>query len=899
MAMSQIDDLVAWAANLPGAIPVELRNLPQWVTWKREFHRKGKPTKVPYIAGTDKRASTTDARTWCTFGQALNAYYAGRCDGIGFVLTANDPYTGVDLDHCVDVGTHVLTDAARSIIEQFNTYAEWSPSGEGVHIWIRGRIPRERKKVGDYEAYSEKRFLTMTGHQLSDLPDTILERQDALNEFAALYLPERLPPVRPAQPFDGRKTCVLSDDEIIAKASGAQNGAKFQALWGGNASGYPSPSEADITLCMLLAFWTGRDGARIDSLFRRSGLMRDKWDERHGSLTYGQRTIERAMIYQVEVYTPPLPSRKRHEPRRPSGAPVPGSFGQNGGDDSEVSVRETCAQVLMRISGEYATLFHTPEGQPMARVLTSRGRYQILAINESGASGFRSWLIHQYRETTGLLASTTAVVTALEHLRAEARQAGPVRNVYTRIGTAGGNVYVDLCNEDWEVVEISATGWRIIQDAPVWFIRHTGMLPIPTPERGGSINELRKFINVTDESWPLVAGWLVGAFCPTGPYPILAINGASGTAKTSTSRYIRALVDPSVAPVSTMTQDVQSIIISASNGWVLVLDNLSYLSQEMSDTLCGIATGTASRRRALFTDNQESIVSAMRPVVFNGIPEVGTSGDMVSRCLLVELEKLERSDREREQVLNASFANAHARILGALLDAVSCALANGDSTQKPPQGWPRMADFAHWVISAETALGLAEGAFMAAYDTNQEDAQNIVLDASPVAKALADLMEGDAIATPARARLDKWQGSPSQLHHTLTPLAGDYAKGKHWPQNARALSGHLTRIEASMRSRGFVIRSGKSNGARLVTVTREASQRSDQQSECERDAKSIEGTQNRARGTQHLPLAPLGETLRDADFEANRDARDAKSSLPYSHLDSQKKRGERRETREE
>jgi putative DNA primase/helicase len=149
----------------PDGIPSELKARQQWVNWKLE-ERDGKPTKVPYNPRSRKKALTTDSQTWSTFEVVVGALDRGAYDGIGFVFTSGDPYTGIDLDHCRDPETGEIAPWARAWVERFDGYTEVSPSGDGVHIIVKGESPRNRKRTVDgktVEVYSTKRFFTCTG----------------------------------------------------------------------------------------------------------------------------------------------------------------------------------------------------------------------------------------------------------------------------------------------------------------------------------------------------------------------------------------------------------------------------------------------------------------------------------------------------------------------------------------------------------------------------------------------------------------------------------------------------------------------------------------------------------------------------------------------------------------
>ena len=275
------------------ALPQELRDLAQWVTW-RSVQRRGnpKPTKLPINPRSGKAASTTDPTSWASFEDSSAAFYSGQGDGIGFVFTPEDPYTGIDLDGCYDEAG-VLSDWAQDLVTRFNSYTELSPSGHGLHIIIRGELPERGRRKGPIEMYSEGRYFTMTGAWLEGTSSVIAERSDVLQAIYQEVFAEdddqwssHEAPIAPPN--------IEGDDELINKAREAKNGAKFQKLWQGDWSDYFSQSEADLALCSHLRFWTGGDRLRVDRLFRHSGLYRDKWNETHGNQTYGEMTIAKA-----------------------------------------------------------------------------------------------------------------------------------------------------------------------------------------------------------------------------------------------------------------------------------------------------------------------------------------------------------------------------------------------------------------------------------------------------------------------------------------------------------------------------------------------------------------------------------------------------------------------------
>jgi hypothetical protein len=298
---------------LPENIPAELKERNQWVVWRYERTAKGW-TKPPFNAHTRRKASSTNSDTWSPFAVALAVYQRGGWDGIGYVLTADDPYTGGDLDRCRDPATGELRPWAENVLADLGDgYAEPSPSAAGLRVIVRAVKPAgdcnaAQPAGGKLEIYDRERYLTITGQRLPFSAVAIPERQaqldavyrrfilgqktdgfESLDEFAAAYRPQGRDPAWDKPPAE------RTPEEVVRLAAQARNGAKFRALWEGDTGLFDGDhSRADAALCRILAHWCLGNPRNVDFLFRRSGLMRPKWDERRGNSTYGAREVARA-----------------------------------------------------------------------------------------------------------------------------------------------------------------------------------------------------------------------------------------------------------------------------------------------------------------------------------------------------------------------------------------------------------------------------------------------------------------------------------------------------------------------------------------------------------------------------------------------------------------------------
>jgi hypothetical protein len=287
---------------IESAIPKELRTIPHWVVWRLE-RKNGKDTKPPYQTN-GLHASHSDPSTWTTFDNALEGYHVNGYAGVGFVLSKDDKILGIDLDSCREPDTGEIEQWAWVKIEKINSYTEISPTGTGVRIICRGTLPCGGRKRNKIETYDNKRYLTITGQHIDGTPITIESRDKEIAEIHAEVFPENNGSAKDQN--IGPNHISLEDDKILTMAKNASNGDKFVRLWNGDYTGYPSQSEADLALCSLLSFWTKGDSNRIDRLFRKSGLFRPKWDEKHygNGQTYGQATVEKALNKPREICSP-------------------------------------------------------------------------------------------------------------------------------------------------------------------------------------------------------------------------------------------------------------------------------------------------------------------------------------------------------------------------------------------------------------------------------------------------------------------------------------------------------------------------------------------------------------------------------------------------------------------
>ena len=446
--------------------------------------------------------------------------------------------------------------------------------------------------------------------------------------------------------------------------------------------------------------------------------------------------------------------------------------------DAALTAQKKQADVLIEIANR-GELFHTPDGVAYADIQRN-GHRETYPVR---SGDFRKWLLLcYYQENDDSAPNKDALSSAIGVIEAQATFDGNEYPVAVRIGGHDGRIYLDLCNDAWQAIEIDASGWRLVEESPIRFIRSSGMLPLPMPVKKGKtkdgINALRKFVNIKEGAdFALVKAWVLGALYDHGPYPVLALIAQHGAAKSTILKILRALIDPNSGDLRSPPRNPDDLYIAASRSHLLPVDNVSSLPEWLSDALCRIATGMSYSKRMLFTDHDEILIRATRPIALTSVVEVIVAPDLGDRSIMLVPPKIEEKARREEAEVLADFQKERPAILAAFLDAAT----HGLKTLPDVKGkWPRMADFAKWATACEGAHD-TPGTFLKAYSENRLRAINAMLGEDIVANAIAKL------ALP-------WTGNAITLLEKLTQLAGEQVRSHEWPKTPRKLSGILRRL---------------------------------------------------------------------------------------------------------
>lgn len=487
-----------------------------------------------------------------------------------------------------------------------------------------------------------------------------------------------------------------------------------------------------------------------------------------------------------------------------------------------VGTGSTQTEILLRLA-EDAELFHTPDGRAYADIPVSSGR-RTFEISDQGGCG--DWLRNLWFKETRNAPCQEALRSAVRTLAAVAQQEGPQHAVHIRVGAHDGCYYLDLADDAGYLVKFSNEGWEVASSAPVRFVRPRGILPLPVPEKGGSLERhLFPLLNLRNQTQQvLVTLWLVNCLLASPNYRVLVLQGEQGSSKSRTTRTLRDLLDPNVAPLRAPPRNERELVISAINGHLLAFDNVSSLSQEMSDAFCRLATGTGLAPRRLWTGREEELMTAVKPIILNGIEQFVSSEDLADRSTVIGLQPIPSDLYRTNTDLDAAFKQLWPRILGALLDVAVHGLRRINRLEaKPLSGMP---DFDRMAMACETALWPA-GTYARAFVENRQEAVDAGIEANLCAAAVLTMM-GEAALRAVRAvetvrpsNIQLWKGTAASLLQELDNRNSALMRSREWPKNPRQLAGRLRRARPLLRHKGIEIEfreEGHSN-ARMIYFT--------------------------------------------------------------------------------
>ncbi len=438
------------------------------------------------------------------------------------------------------------------------------------------------------------------------------------------------------------------------------------------------------------------------------------------------------------------------------------------------------SELLVRLALEIYRLGVSAEGEAFA---VPHNGPNVAMMFRGSRDALRAQLAREYRRRFGSTPKAAALADALNVLAGEA-QDRDAEAVHLRVAEHDGGIIIDLGGADGAAVTVHPGGWDISDISPVLFRRTALTGVLPRPEAGGDVAELRELLNVTEETWPLVLGWLLAAYMPEIPHPILMLGGEQGTGKSTAARILLRCFDASPALLRTAPRDPEQWCVVASASWGVCLDNVSGIKPWLSDTLCKGVTGDGFPKRTLYTDSDVSVLAFRRVLCLTSIDAGALRGDLGERIILADLERIDETNRRTEGELEAAFNAQRAGIFGALLDSLAAVLAALPSVATPKL--PRMADFGRVLAAMDSALGSDA---LPRYVAQGRRVASDVVEADPVGAVLVAMVHEQGELT----------GTAGELLAATRPKNPD----PDWPKNAHGMAARLRRLAGALRAAGI------------------------------------------------------------------------------------------------
>ena len=467
------------------------------------------------------------------------------------------------------------------------------------------------------------------------------------------------------------------------------------------------------------------------------------------------------------------------------------------------------ATLIVELARGMATFFHTPEDQEFAAINLQTGGVAVYPIN---SRKFKQELSRRYFEVTSKPPSRDHMTAAMDILCAYANFQGAEIELHNRVAWHDENIYYDLSNDKWGVVEITPHGWKVISNPPIKFRRYGHQRAQVIPDPDGDVNDFLQFTNVREKDRVLALVHLVACVIPDIPHTILNTIGDHGSAKTMFGKLEKRLIDPSVLSVLSLPNTKNELIQQLSHHWMPVYDNLEKLQGWQSDCFCRACTGEGDSKRGLYTDEEDVFFHYKRCISLNGINNVVTRPDLLDRLLSLRFERIPEDKRRTEEEIFQELEAAESRILGGIFNVLSKALEIKQTISL--KRLPRMADWTLWGCAIAEAMDYDRAAFLDAYYSNIHEMNLEALRESIIGDCVLRLMDGTR----------EWKGTPGELYEKIDQIADDLKldkKSKGYPKAANALSRTLGLIIPNLADEGIRVIRDRNKSKREITIVNE------------------------------------------------------------------------------
>jgi hypothetical protein len=448
------------------------------------------------------------------------------------------------------------------------------------------------------------------------------------------------------------------------------------------------------------------------------------------------------------------------------------------------------------------TLVHNQQNEPYA-IVEINGVRQVHSVT---SKGFSQFIASKYYAAKKAPLPEASIKTVVSTLSGKALFDGKSVEIYTRIAKTEDGYWLDLCNDKWEAVLVTNDGWQVLAgNAVPLFQRSQSMKSIPTPKAGGSLEALWQLVNIPPEHQLMVVAWLLECLRSDTPHVVMELVGEQGSAKSTTQKLLKMLIDPCAANLKANPKKVEDVWVGATNCHLVSFENISHLTPEYQDALCVLSTGGAHATRTLYTNQEETVIELRKPIILNGISVNVTAQDLLDRSIHIELPPVNK--RLQSRTLEEEFDYHYPHIVGALMDQFVRALNQLVTIEIVDADKPRMVDFAYLGEALFQANGLEAGAFVASYQVMRKKGVHRTIESSPVGVALLLYLDLNP---------NGWNGKLQDLLALLPKPSGE----TNWPKSGKGLGDILRRLAPALRTLGYDCRSHQKQSGSIIWEVR-------------------------------------------------------------------------------
>lgn len=456
---------------------------------------------------------------------------------------------------------------------------------------------------------------------------------------------------------------------------------------------------------------------------------------------------------------------------------------------------------------EESKFFISNVGTAYVQILLEEGRTKIVPVK---GKEFKSWVRYQAYHEDNKVIEGNVINDFIDTMHAKAVHEGKKIDPFIRIGVYNEVFFYDLLNGKY--IKITEDGYEIVDNVPICFLTNDTMFEqvMPQKDKKVGIFDLKEFVNVKDEeTFELFIVILISYFIPQIPHFIMILNGPQGSSKSTLSRMIKAIIDPSGIDIYSFPKNKEDLVLHLNNAYLIPYDNLDTIKSEYNDVLCQVSTGGQYVKRKLYSDSDIVVYKLYRALILNGINVPSSQSDLLDRSIIFSLKTIDSTERKTEKQLISEFKKK----IPSFLHDIFCIIS--DAKEIYPtltiEGLPRMSDAALWCCAIAEAMGIGSVRFLELYNNNQKEINSDILGENVVAYTLTKFME----------KRNNWEGSVTDLWKILKDIVESNDLNKNdstWARSPSYLSRHLNRLKMNLQKENIYFETMNAGSYKKIIV---------------------------------------------------------------------------------